>query len=71
MGGFGQALESAVLRPEAQAASLETAFSQGEQSAPIGEVMAKTSQAALQAEEFSLMVSKAMSAYQSIMAMQV
>ena len=67
---FASELQSAIAQPEQSATQQETSFASGG-GANIAQTMAIASEATLVAEEFSLLISKAMSAYQSVTNMQV
>jgi len=67
--GFASQLASAFSGMESGATTAETAFAAGGGS--LAETMAQTAQASLLAEEFSLLIAKAMAAYQSVTSMQI
>ncbi|MCL8208280.1 MAG: flagellar hook-basal body complex protein FliE [Actinomycetia bacterium] len=69
-GSFAAQFLSALAGQESQAAGLAQSFASGG-GAPVATVMAANAEADLMAQEFALLVSKALAAYQSIMNMQV
>lgn len=69
-GSFTAQYLSTLAGQESQAASLAQSFAGGG-GAPVATVMAANAEADLMAQEFALLVSKALAAYQSVMNMQV
>jgi flagellar hook-basal body complex protein FliE len=70
-GGFAAQLLQALASTQAQAAHATVQFAQGHASPGLATVVTQAVQADLMAQEFALLASKALSAYQSVMNMQV
>lgn len=70
-GGFAGHLLQALASTQGAAASAGTGFAQGASGSSLAGAVTRAVSADLQAEEFSLLVSKALAAYQSVMNMPV